>query len=389
MAGSESGSGQRRSLVCVPDYANSLPVVARSPCQSGLPSSTGSCQVGPPTSPWPKRPRCSISLTNGSVVDCGRSAGKSGSATPQGAATSVPSVFQTSRLAYGRPAGRATGGSQAPLRSVGPCRPATGPILVWCRSAFVSVVFGSTGEPPDADLHVRWCGRGRVDLGPSPINRHTARSTCCIRGVYLAPRTRAAGSAETAGGFMEKDRAARPAPSLAPEHDWTAASQLIRPALRPKGTSGSDGRNLRVPTGNAGPGKPLVKSGPADLAIVYVLPGKGFDVVVGVDHLLAWGVGPDEIHEAAIANLGAWSGEASWVDEIDGRRRVVWSDLGEGLDAARILLEDVRERLAADLGPGCRILIGLPERDLLIAAGLAAGDDEFASLFADYVDRKR
>jgi uncharacterized protein YtpQ (UPF0354 family) len=128
-----------------------------------------------------------------------------------------------------------------------------------------------------------------------------------------------------------------------------------------------------------------VKSGPADLVIVYVLPGKGFDIVVGVDHLLAWRVGPEEIHRAAISNLGAWSSEASWVDEIDGRRRVVWSDLGEGLDAARILLEDVRNQLASDLGPGGRILIGLPERDLLIAAGLAAGDDEFASLFADYV----
>jgi hypothetical protein len=184
---------------------------------------------------------------------------------------------------------------------------------------------------------------------------------------------------------VENDPAARPAPSLAPEHDWAAASRLIRPALRPRGTTGSDGRDLRVPTGNAGAGKPLVRSGPADLAIVYVLPGKGFDIVVGVDHLLAWGVGLEEIHSAAISNLGAWSSGASWVDEIDGCRRVVWSDLGEGLDAARILLEDVRNRLAADLGPGCRILIGLPERDLLIAAGLAAGDDEFASLFADYV----
>jgi hypothetical protein len=29
--------------------------------------------------------------------------------------------------------------------------------------------------------------------------------------------------------------------------------------------------------------------------------------------------------------------------------------------------------------------VGLPERDLLIAAGLADGDDEFAALFADYV----
>lgn len=184
---------------------------------------------------------------------------------------------------------------------------------------------------------------------------------------------------------MENERANRPAPSLTAEHDWTAAAQLIRPALRPRGTTGSDGRDLRVNTGRGGPGKPLVKPGPADLAIVYVLPGKGFDIVVGVDHLLAWGVGLEEIHRAAISNLGAWSGEASWVDEIDGLRRVVWSDLGEGLDAARILLEDVRNQLTADLGPGGRILIGLPERDLLIAAGLAAGDDDFAALFADYV----
>jgi hypothetical protein len=184
---------------------------------------------------------------------------------------------------------------------------------------------------------------------------------------------------------MENDRAPRPAPSLAAEHDWTAASQLIRPALRPKGTSGTDGHDLRVPTGHAGPGKPLVRSGPASLSIVYVIPGRGFDILVGVDHLLAWGVGPDEVHAAAISNLDAWSSEAAWVDEIDGPRRVVWSDLGEGLDAVRILLEEVRSRLASDLGPGRRILIGLPERDLLIAAGLAEGDDEFASLFADYI----
>jgi hypothetical protein len=39
----------------------------------------------------------------------------------------------------------------------------------------------------------------------------------------------------------------------------------------------------------------------------------------------------------------------------------------------------------SDLAPARRILVGLPERDLLIAAGLADGDDEFASLFADYV----
>jgi hypothetical protein len=128
-----------------------------------------------------------------------------------------------------------------------------------------------------------------------------------------------------------------------------------------------------------------VKAGPVGLPIVYILPGVGFDVVVGVDHLLAWGVGPDQVHAAALANLGAWSVTATWVDEVNGHRKVVWSDWGEGMDAARILLEDVRARLASALAPARRILVGLPERDLLIAAGLADGDDEFAALFADYV----
>lgn len=188
---------------------------------------------------------------------------------------------------------------------------------------------------------------------------------------------------------MEQNRTARPAPSLAPEHDWAAASGVLRPAFRPVGTAGTDGLDRRLPS-NAGAGKPIMKAGPAGLPIVYVLPGEGFDVVVGVDHLLAWGVGPDRVHDAAIANLSEWSREAAWTDEVNDGRRVVWSDLGEGLDAARILLTDVRAKLAADLGPGCRILVGLPERDLLVAARLADGDDEFAHLFADYVaDRAR
>jgi uncharacterized protein YtpQ (UPF0354 family) len=126
------------------------------------------------------------------------------------------------------------------------------------------------------------------------------------------------------------------------------------------------------------------------LPIAYVIPGRGFDVVVGEEHLLAWGVGPDEVHAAAMANLAAWSGEASWVDEVDGSRRVVWSDFGDGMAAARILLVEVRRRLASDLAQTGRILVGVPERDLLVAIGLADGDDEFAAMFADYVaDRAR
>lgn len=189
---------------------------------------------------------------------------------------------------------------------------------------------------------------------------------------------------------MRPDPASRTAPSLSAEHDWETASPLVRPAFRPVGTSGVDGGNLHVPLGSSGPGKPLVRAGPAGLPIVYVLPGAGFDVVVGVDHILTWGVAPDQVHAAAMANLGGWSASAPWVDEMDEHRRVVWSDHGEGFDAARILLAEVRSKLAAELAPAHRILIGLPERDLLIAAGLAEGDDDFASMFSDYVaDRAR
>jgi hypothetical protein len=190
--------------------------------------------------------------------------------------------------------------------------------------------------------------------------------------------------------LLEQDPAARAAPSLAPEHDWTAAATVLRPAFRPVGTTGTDGRELRLPAARGGPGKSIIRTGPAGLPIVYVIPGRGFDVLVGVEHLMAWGVGPDQVHDAAMANLARWSLDAAWTNEVSGGRRVVWSDLGEGLDAVRILLPEVRVRLAADLGPTHRILVGVPERDLLVAARLADGDDEFASMFADYVaDRAR
>ncbi|HEX7497484.1 MAG TPA: hypothetical protein VF344_03335 [Candidatus Limnocylindrales bacterium] len=189
---------------------------------------------------------------------------------------------------------------------------------------------------------------------------------------------------------MEQEPTTRLAPSLAPEHDWTAAATVVRPAFRPVGTTGSDGRELRPPSARGGPGKSIIRIGPAGLPVVYVIPGRGFDVVVGVEHLLAWGVGPEQVHAAAMANLARWSDEAAWTDEVSGGRRVISSDLGEGLDAARILLTQVRARLAADLGGPHRILVGIPERNLLVAARLGGGDDEFASLFADYVaDRAR
>jgi hypothetical protein len=70
---------------------------------------------------------------------------------------------------------------------------------------------------------------------------------------------------------------------------------------------------------------------------------------------------------------------------VSGDRRLLSSDTGSGLDASRILLPEVREYLVAQLGAGGRILIGLPDRHLLMAGTLRSGDDDFAALLRDYV----
>lgn len=183
---------------------------------------------------------------------------------------------------------------------------------------------------------------------------------------------------------MEPVTAVRTPPSLAPEHDWSAASRLIRPALRPVGTRGTSGHSMRIPT-HGSPGEPLVSAGPAGLSVVYVLPASGFEVVVSAEHIFSWAVAPEVIAAAALSNLAAWSAQAAWTEETEGGRRVVWSDWGEGNDATRILLPEVRSDLTRDLAPLGRVLIGMPERDLLIATSLVEGDEEFSGMFADYL----
>ncbi len=174
----------------------------------------------------------------------------------------------------------------------------------------------------------------------------------------------------------------------APENDFGAASRLIVPALRPVGTPGQ-------PVGELGEGspdpssqahtRPLLDEGPCGLAVVYTMAAHGFDVLVNGDHLATWGVGVTDVQDAAIANLAAWSAQAPWTDEVSGDRRLVSSDTGDGNDAVRILLPDVRDHLARELGGAGRVLIGLPERHLLLAGALRRGDEEFAALFGEFV----
>ncbi len=173
-----------------------------------------------------------------------------------------------------------------------------------------------------------------------------------------------------------------------PEHDWELAKGLVQPAFRPVGTQGlpleSIQRETLLAHASKSHAQPIIDQGPAGLPVVYVIPADGFDVVVNGDHLLSWGIEPVELQDAAMRNLAAWSATAPWTDETSGDRRLMSSETGDGLDAARVLLPEVAAHLAQTLGPG-RILIGIPERHLLTAASLRPGDEEFAVMFGEFI----
>ena len=217
------------------------------------------------------------------------------------------------------------------------------------------------------------------DLGeePAPSMRDSAPD-------YLAPID---ASAPVSGHSPAPEPTSSPAD--APEQDWGHARVLLYPAFRPVGTQGlameSIDREVMAAHSAQSHAQPLLDEGPAGLPVVYTLDAGAYDIVVNGDHLLAWGVEPSEVQDAALRNLAAWSATAAWTDEVSGERRLISSDTGNGWDAARILLPEVVDHIVAELGSAGRILIGLPERHLLTAASLRPDDPEFAALFADFV----
>lgn len=178
-------------------------------------------------------------------------------------------------------------------------------------------------------------------------------------------------------------------PSEAPEHDWAAAEPRVFPLLRPLGTRGLrlaelDADRLAAEGMKEHP-HPLLDVGPAGIPLGYALRAGSFDVMVSADHLLAWGIAAADLRAAAMANLELWSEQAPWTDEVSGHRRLVSSDTGEGGDAVRIMVPACREHLREELGSIGRVLVGLPDRHLLVAGSLLEGDEEFAALFAGFV----
>ena len=201
---------------------------------------------------------------------------------------------------------------------------------------------------------------------------------------YLAPID---ASAPVSGHSPAPVHATSPADS--PEQDWSVARDLLYPAFRPVGTLGlavdSIDREQLAAHSAQSHAQPLLDVGPAGLPVVYTINAGAYDIVVNGDHLLSWGVEPSDIQDAALRNLATWSATAPWTDEVSGDRRLISSDTGHGWDAARIMLPEVVAHLTAELGSVGRILIGLPERHLMTAGSLRPGDDDFATLFAEFI----
>ena len=189
----------------------------------------------------------------------------------------------------------------------------------------------------------------------------------------------------------------RPAPeptgtaAEAPEHDWSAARSLVFPIVRASGTIGqaADTPLDVLRSSPSGHTTPLVAEGPAGLVVSFTLAGGGFDVLVNGEHLLSWGIDAAELAAAAGENLAAWSAEAPWTAEGADGRHLLSSDTGSGHDAARILLDTARAHIVKELMavsvPGTRLLVGLPDRDLLVAGTLAPDDPDFGPQFHDFI----
>ncbi len=182
---------------------------------------------------------------------------------------------------------------------------------------------------------------------------------------------------------------ARHAHEPAAEDDWGVAQERVYPLLRPAGTTGPGVNDPPDPArvGLHARAQPLVEAGPAGLVVSYALGAIGFDVLVNGDHLVSWGVSGTDLARAAMANLARWSASAAFTDEASGNRRLLSSSTGDGNDAVRILLGDVRAYLRNELAHGGarRVLIGLPERHMLLAGALRPDDPDFVELFASFV----
>ena len=140
-----------------------------------------------------------------------------------------------------------------------------------------------------------------------------------------------------------RHRNARSSPVDSPEQDWASARRPDLSRLPPGRDARSRDRDdrprlARPRTGRSATPSRSSTSDRAELPVVYTIDAGAYDIVVNGDHLLAWGVEPSDIQDAAMGNLAALVGTArvdrrdlgrAPADQLRHRQR-----LGRGADPA-------------------------------------------------------
>jgi uncharacterized protein YtpQ (UPF0354 family) len=119
-----------------------------------------------------------------------------------------------------------------------------------------------------------------------------------------------------------------------------------------------------------------------DTAILFVIDLPQMTVSITTEQMIRWGVTTDELEDLARLNLRETSKniELRIIDAEDGGRAAIFSNR-DGYDAARLLLLDLHEKLAPELGGD--FLVATPARDVFVA--MSVSPDAFIERVSDRV----
>jgi uncharacterized protein YtpQ (UPF0354 family) len=102
-----------------------------------------------------------------------------------------------------------------------------------------------------------------------------------------------------------------------------------------------------------------------DTVILYVIDINQMPTPVTTEQLVRWGISPEELDELARNNLAAAQPELEIQLYESEHHPAALLSAGDGYDASRLLLSQLHDRLAPELGRD--FLVAIPSRDVFIA----------------------
>ncbi|NWG21152.1 MAG: DUF1444 family protein [Chloroflexi bacterium] len=149
------------------------------------------------------------------------------------------------------------------------------------------------------------------------------------------------------------------------EHDFAALSRRIFPMLKPIELL-MNVRDRHLPM-------LVYREFLAGLIVTYVIDEERSVAYLNEDHVEHWGITEQDVHDLAIRNLRHRTDERVRYTSVgSGEQRLLIFNSGDGYDATRLLLTDILVDWARMVRG--RLVIGIPNRDFLIALGDANPD---------------